>query len=86
MLVYQAGIANVFEVKAFNLANYGRDAKRLLQSDFHTCVAYSMGLAAAGVIIRTAHCNQAGDIVDSLWSEDFDSAPFRDKFVILKEN
>lgn len=35
-LVYQAGIANVFEVKSLNLANYGRDAKRVYQADFRT--------------------------------------------------
>ena len=89
MLVYQAGIANVFEVSSFNLANYGRDTKRLLQSDFRACVAFAAGLGAAGCVIRTACCNKAGDISEMLWSEDFDNnCPFSDSdsFVILSKN
>jgi hypothetical protein len=86
MLVYQAGIANVFEVTSFNLCDYGRDAKRLLQSDFHTCIAFSRGMAKAGAIVRTAYCNQAGDIVNSKWYEDFDNAPFHSEFCFLNEN
>jgi len=34
MLVYQAGIANVFEVDALNLSSYGRNTRRLYQGDF----------------------------------------------------
>lgn len=85
-LVYQAGIANVFKVKAFNLADYGREAQRILQSDFQTCKAFCFGLAQAGAIVRTAHCNQAGDIIGSLWSEDLDNAPFSDKIVNINRN
>ena len=76
MLVYQAGIANVFAVKSFNLANYGRDAVRLSQSDFRSCEMFAWGLAAAGVVVRSAACNMAGDIKDQMWSEDLVSAPF----------
>lgn len=70
MLVYQAGIANVFEVESFNLSNFGREAKRLLQGDFRSCEMFANGLAAAGVLVSTAACNRAGDIIDATWSED----------------
>ncbi len=80
MLVYQVGIANVFAVTSFNLADFGRDARRLLQSDFRTCESFARGLAVAGTLVSSAHCNQAGDIVNALWDEDLDSAPFSDKF------
>ena len=80
MLVYQAGIANVFEVRCFNLADYGRGAIRLMQADFSSCEYFAHGLAMAGLTVRTAACNQAGDIVDSHWSEDLEEQPFSDKF------
>ena len=78
VLVYQAGIANVFAVESFNMADYGRDARRLLQSDFRTCEAFARGLAAAGVLVASAHCNMAGDIIGQTWSEALDDAPFRE--------
>jgi hypothetical protein len=80
VLVYQAGIANVFQVESFNMANYGRDARRLLQSDFRTCEAFARGLVAAGVRVTSAACNRAGDVADAPWSEDLDEQPFSDKF------
>lgn len=80
VLVYQAGIANVFEVTAFNMADYGRDAKRLMQADFRSCENFARGLDCAGVKVATAHCNQAGDIVNARWSTNLDEAPFSDKF------
>ena len=80
MLVYQAGIANVFEVACFNMADYGREARRLIQADFRTCEAFAQGLAAAGVKVATAACNQAGDIAGARWSQDLDAQPFSDKF------
>jgi hypothetical protein len=80
VLVYQAGIANVFAVDSFNMADYGRDALRLMQGDFRSCEMYARGLAAAGVLVASAHCNQAGDIIRSRWSTDLDAAPFCDKF------
>lgn len=76
VLVYQAGIANVFEVTAFNLSDYGRDAKRIMQNDFRTCEAFCRGLAYGGVIVQTAACNQAGDITRAHWSGDLDAQPF----------
>ena len=86
MVVYQAGIANVFAVKNFNLANYGRDAVRLSQSDFRSCEMFACGLAAAGVVVRTAACNMAGDIKDQPWSDDLDAAPFSESFRPVKMN
>lgn len=80
MLVYQAGLANVFRVDCFNLASFGRNAVRLMQSDFRTCESFARGMGEAGAIVRSAHCNKAGDIADSTWSENLDSAPFGDKF------
>lgn len=78
VLVYQGGIANVFAVRSFNLSDYGRDARRLLQHAFGPCEWYARGLEAAGVIVRTAHCNQAGDIIGARWSSDLEEAPFRE--------
>lgn len=86
VIVYQGGLANVFKVKSFNMADYGRDAKRLLQADFRACINFAHGLAAAGWIVRTAGCNQAGDITHAHWTEDIDSLPFRDKIENISIN
>ena len=80
ILVYQGGLANVFEVECWNMANYGRAARRLMQADFHTCEAFARGLAAAGVLITSVHCNQAGDITEAKWNDDLESAPFHESF------
>ena len=80
MLVYQAGIANVFSVDSLNLSDFGRDAKRLLQADFRSCENFARGLKAAGVIVKTAACNMAGDIVNAKWSDDLDAQPFSENF------
>jgi hypothetical protein len=80
VLVYQAGIANVFEVDSFNMADYGRDAKRLLQSDFRTCEAFARGMAAAGALVTSAACNMAGDVACQRWTDDLEAAPFSDQF------
>jgi hypothetical protein len=80
MLVYQAGIANVFDVKSFNRGTYGRDARRIYQGDFRTAESIAYGLGLAGAKVRTAACNEAGDIVDRTWSGDLDAQPFSDKF------
>lgn len=79
VLVYQAGIANVFEVAAFNMSDYGREARRLIQADFRTCESFARGLVAAGASVTSAHCNRAGDVAECHWSEDLDAAPFSDK-------
>lgn len=84
VLVYQAGIANVFKVQSFNMADYGRDAVRVFQGDFRTAEAIAHGMGLAGAIVRTAACNRAGDIVSATWSDDIEAAPFSDKFRPVK--
>jgi len=80
MLVYQAGLANVFQVDCFNLSPFGRNARRVMQSDFFSCEFFAHGLGHAGAIVATAACNQAGDIVNANWTDDLESQPFSDKF------
>ena len=80
VLVYQAGIANVFEVDCFNGYNSGRNAKRLIQSDFRSCENFARGLAHAGYSVASEYCNQAGDISESHWEEDLNDAPFSESF------
>jgi hypothetical protein len=86
MLVYQAGIANVFTVQAFNLAPDGREARRVYQGDFRGAEQLARGMGIAGAIVRTAACNQAGDIVNATWSDDLDAQPFSDKFSPVRVN
>lgn len=83
-LVYQAGIANVFRVDCFNLSPDGRNARRVVQGDFHTCEAIAYGMAMAGAIVHSLACNRAGDVADAQWSEDLDSQPFAEKFHPVK--
>lgn len=85
-LVYQAGIANVFLVDAFNLDDHGRNAGRILQSTFGECEAFTRGMARAGASVRSAHCNQAGDIVNAQWSSNLEDAPFSDKHCPVNTN
>jgi hypothetical protein len=79
-LVYQAGIANVFKVRAHTLVPKGRNAARLLQADFRACENYARGLRDAGVVVRTAGCNMAGDIAEQVWTDELDSLPFSGSF------
>lgn len=90
VVVYQVGVANVFEVECFNMADFGRDARRMLQSDFNSCEWFARGLGAAGWHVSSMFCNQAGDIVNAKWSDYLPYAPFFDSmnpvFVkVLKE-
>lgn len=85
VLVYQAGLANVFKVACFNLSDYGRNAVRLQQADFRTCASFARGLQAAGVNVKVAACNQAGDIRQATWTDDLDSAPFRESFASVTD-
>lgn len=93
MLVYQAGIANVFQVEDFaadvtdddpgcNNAKRSADrvAKRIYQGDFRTAETLCYGAALAGAIIRSAACNMAGDVSLWQWTRDLDVQPFSDKF------
>lgn len=79
-LVYQAGLANVFELQSMTLDASTRQASRLLQSSFQQCEAFALGLAAAGVSVSTAACNQAGDITNADWSVHLDEHPFSESF------
>lgn len=78
MLVYQCGITNVFEVQSFNLADYGRDAKRIMQGGFTDGPVFAAGCGAAGAIVRTASCNVAGDCSTATWVEGIEGTPFRE--------
>ena len=80
MLVYQAGIANVFAVDCFAESPVGRNTRRLFQYDFRTCENIAKGLSMAGTEVATMHCNQAGDIIDSRWSAELTDAPFSNEF------
>lgn len=81
VLVYQGGIANVFSVTAWlSIDNPVCGRTRLLQSDFRSCEWYCRGLQAAGVEVRTAACNRAGDIAGLPWDTPIDEAPFRNNF------
>lgn len=84
VLVYQGGLANVFAVDAFSRDDATlRNAKRLRQHAFGPCADYAQGLRAAGADVRTACCNQAGDITNSVWDCDYDLAPFSDSFQLV---
>ncbi len=85
-LVYQAGIANVFRVDSYNLADSNRNAERIFQGSFQGAVHFCRGLAVAGVGIKTAACNMAGDIRGMVWTDDLDEQPFTAYFVVLDEN
>ena len=80
MLVYQAGIANVFKVDCFNLSPFGREAKRLYQGTFDGAKWLCIGLQSAGTTIKVAACNKAGDIKDMTWTDKLYEQPFCDKF------
>jgi len=80
MLVYQAGLANVFKVESANLSDFGRDAKRVFQGDFRSAEAIAYGAGMAGAIVHSVACNQAGDIAKSQWTDDLEAQPFSDQF------
>ena len=81
-LVYQAGIANVFEVRCANYGTFGRDAERMYQGDFRSAETFAHGLLAGDpkALMFTGQCNMAGDIAHQPWSEDLNAAPFSEKF------
>jgi hypothetical protein len=62
MLVYQGGLANVFEVEP------GKPPKRLMQHAYSPCIWFARGMGAAGRIVRTAHCEVAGDCANVDWT------------------
>ncbi len=86
MLVYQAGIANVFNVSGFGLGRDTTVRKRIYQGDFRTAEKICYGAALAGAIVRTAACNMVGDIIGQTWTDDLDSQPFSEKFHVQAWN
>ena len=78
VLVYQAGIANVFLVENVFETHEGRNAHRLAQSDFNSCEMYARGLKYAGFRVESAHCNMAGDVAEQKWNFDLSEALFRE--------
>ena len=80
MLVYQAGIANLFQVNCANLSDSGRNAKRVYQGDFQTAESIAWGAGLAGAIVHSAACNRAGDIARETWTGDLDAQPFSESF------
>ena len=69
-LVYQAGIANVFEMPSKD---------RLIQADFRSCEYFCRGLIAAGVNVKIWSCNMVGDIKSQIWAVGLDDCPFREQ-------
>lgn len=61
-LVYQCGIANVFDISSAS-----GDPIRLMQSGFRDCEMFLRGAAHAGVRTEIRHCDQAGDVAGSQW-------------------
>jgi hypothetical protein len=82
VLVYQAGLANVFSVPQCLgcEAPTDRNASRIYQGDFRTAESICYGAGLAGAIVRTFACNMAGDISYQPWTADLDSQPFSDRF------
>jgi hypothetical protein len=92
-LVYQAGIANVFshETDHHSLRSDSEPkasvCRLLLQSDFKTCESYARGLEDVGVLVRSAWCNKAGDILNEHWNfSNFENAPFYKQFRGIKNH
>jgi hypothetical protein len=73
-IVYQGGIANVFNMGEADVLRI----QRLLQADFHTCESYIRGLIAAGTSVRVYSCNKAGDIANAQWTHGLADCPFRE--------
>ena len=87
-LVYQGGLANVFSHETDQRPSrhldgepYASVRERQFQGTFGQCEAYAAGLKAAGVTVRVAWCNEAGDIINSHWNfSHFEKAPFDNQF------
>ena len=60
-LVYQNGIANVFEIEAPG------KVRRLLQHAYSPCEWYAQGLRDAGNNLSVFYSDDAGDIANSYW-------------------
>jgi hypothetical protein len=82
VLVYQCGIANVFEVDRFSRSPERRNARRLLQRDFDSCIWFARGLGAAGCVVRTASCDVAGDCAEQPWTAGKDGVFARERHAV----
>ena len=69
-LVYQAGLANVFDTTA--------GTSRVYQHAFTACEHFARGLREAGHTVNVAYCNRAGDIASLPWNTQYEDAPFTD--------
>jgi len=79
-LVYQAGIANVFEVERHSTyATRRGKTTRKLQHAFKVCEWYARGARDAGAILRVYSCNVAGDCASVPWTQGTAATPFRDE-------
>jgi hypothetical protein len=69
VLVFQGGLANVFKVDRFSALPERRGhTARLYQGDFRAAEFFATGAGYAGARVKTAHCEQAGDIANAIWS------------------
>lgn len=79
-LVYQGGIANVFEVDDFFCSPVGRNTTiRLLQQSFNLCEYFCMGVSWAGCQVAVYSCNKAGDIANEVWEVGLKDCPFAEQ-------
>ncbi len=64
-LVYQVGLANVFQLA---VGGGGRE-QRVMQADYRSCELYVRGMRDAGAEVHVYHCDAAGDIAHLLWAD-----------------
>ncbi len=78
-IVYQAGLANVFEVTNFKKPFRMR---RVLQGSFAECERFCQGAEYMGAEIKAFSRNVAGDVSLHAWKEGIEDCPFREKIFI----
>lgn len=71
-LVYQGGIANVFEMQD------RMPPRRVMQGTFLACEVYATALMEMGAEMEVHFCNMAGDIRLEAWDTTREAAPFTD--------
>lgn len=87
VLVYQAGIANVFECDEAGVTQQDRGtSRRILQTDFRTAYWFVRGCGHAGAKVRTMSCNVAGDCARVDWTPGNEGTPFRENATIINMN
>jgi hypothetical protein len=80
VVVYQPGIANLFEVDSFEpltIPGTGRHRERKCQADYKTVECIALGLVYAGARVRYASCNRTGDVASATWTHGLGDCPFR---------